>query len=110
MANTGNDHNDGDKFIAGNIRNHLQNWYKLTSDPMVLNIVKGYKIEFISTPVQNTEPKECSFSYVEKQYISEEIKKLMQKQVIERSSDEPGQYVSTIFLRPKKEWEVPYDS
>ena len=102
MANTGNDHNDGDKFIAGNIRNHLQNWYKLTSDPMVLNIVKGYKIEFISTPVQNTEPKECSFSYVEKQYISEEIKKLMQKQVIERSSDEPGQYVSTIFLRPKK--------
>ena len=36
---------------AGTIKYHLEQWGKLTSDPQILNIVGGCKIEFDQPPL-----------------------------------------------------------
>ena len=35
---------------------HLSNWAKITTDPWVLEIAAGYKLEFMDTPVQSHPP------------------------------------------------------
>ena len=72
----------------------------ITSDQVVLNIVKGYKTEFSNIPWQSNEPRENAFSDTEHGTIQAEIAKLLAKKVIVLS--QPNQFVSNIFLRPKR--------
>ena len=88
-------------FKAGNISNYYSKWMELTSDPEVLHTVKGQLIEFTTTPYQHQAPAEKKFSAEESNIIQCEINKLLQKEVIQSTSYEPGQFISTIFLRPK---------
>ena len=46
-------------------------------------------------------PKEIKFSNVETWFIDTEIKRLLEKSVIVPSCHETGEFVSTIFVRPK---------
>ena len=63
---------------------------------------KGCQIEFKSnTPHQMKHPKEIKFSNVETGFIDTEIKRLLEKGVIVPSCHETGEFVSTIFVRPK---------
>ena len=41
---------------AGRLQYFLENWEKLTSNPAILNIVKGYQIPFLSVPIQKSCP------------------------------------------------------
>ena len=41
---------------AGRLQYFLENWEKLTSNPAILNIVKGYQIPFLSAPIQKSCP------------------------------------------------------
>ena len=43
-------------FKAGNISNYYSKWMELTSDPEVLQTVKGQLIEFTTTPYQHQAP------------------------------------------------------
>ena len=88
-------------FKAGSISTCYSRWLDLTSDPEVLSTVKGQPIEFISTPFQERVPPQKIFSAKESTIIQSEINKLLQKEVIVTASNEPGQFISTIFLRPK---------
>ena len=88
-------------FKAGNISNYYSKWMELTSDPEVLHTVKGQLIEFTTAPYQHQAPAEKKFSAGESNIIQCEINKLLQKEVIQSTSYEPGQFISTIFLRPK---------
>ena len=88
-------------FKAGNISKFYSKWLELTSDPEVLNTVKGQSIEFTSTPYQDQVPAQKKFSAEESNIIQCEINKLLQKEVVKLTSHEPGQFISTIFLRPK---------
>lgn len=92
-----------DQITAGGIQYHLETWKRLTSDPVILGIVQGCRIEFTETPYQQVEPREISFSKEEKDWVDIELRKLYSKGVIVESVDEPRQFVSTIFLRPKKD-------
>ena len=90
-------------FIAGNIANHVSDWELITSDLSILETVRGYKIEFDSTPVQSYIP--CvNFSKGEEVIIDTEIDRLLNKGVICRASHCEGEFISTVFTRPKKEW------
>lgn len=96
--------NTPDNFTAGKIALHLVNWKKLTSDPWVLNAVKGIDICFEEKPRQYSQPKPIKFSETEIHFIDKEIEKLLQKNVIqlaERTDD--GSFVSNIFIRMKKD-------
>ena len=75
---------------------------KLTKDPSVLEIVSGIKIPFISCPIQDQIPV-CSFSKNQTAVIDLEIAELLQKKAIVRVSPCPDQFLSSIFLVPKKD-------
>ena len=80
----------------------MLNWGKLTTDPHILNMVKGCKIDFDQLPHQRQPPCQHQLSNKETETISTEIEKLLFKGVLLKSSHEEGEFLSTIFLRPKK--------
>ena len=88
-------------FKAGKISKFYAKWLELTLDPEVLYTVKGQSIEFTSTPYHDQVPAQKKFSAEESNIIQCEIKKSLQKEVIKSTSHEPGQFISTIILRPK---------
>ena len=87
---------------AGRLCFFTENWQKLTKDPSVLEIVSGIKIPFISCPIQDQIPV-CSFSKNQTAVIDLEIVELLQKKAIVRVSLCPDQFLSSIFLVPKKD-------
>ena len=88
-------------FTAGSLSKFYSRWLELTSDPEVLSTVKGQFIEFTATPYQDRVPAQKKFCAAESTIIQSEINKLLQKEVIKPARNEPGQFISTIFLRPK---------
>ena len=76
-------------------------WQELTSDPEILNTVNGQNIELTRTPWQNRVPTQKAFNVEETKIIEAEIKTLLLKGIIRPAPHEPGEFISTIFLRPK---------
>ena len=87
---------------AGNLLHNLDVWRKITSDPWALETVSGYHSEFDTLPVQSVLPRPTPFSEREKQLIDEEITKLLTKRAIRKVSSCPYEFISNIFLVPKK--------
>ncbi len=82
-------------FQAGNIQNCLNAWRNLTSDKAILSTVRGATIDFNETP-QLTCPVPVQFS-------DQEIAIMLSKNIIEVASHTPGEVISNIFTRPKKD-------
>ena len=87
---------------AGKIRLFAQNWRKLTSDPHIMEIVEGWKLPLKSRPHQVREPGVISMSQKEQEVIDLEIQSMLQKEVIQIAEPSTDQFVSNIFVRPKK--------
>ena len=75
----------------------------ITSDPWVIQTITGVNIEFTSKPFQVIAPCENTFSTAESEAIDLEVQKLLQKGVISKTPHEPGEFISQIFIRPKKD-------
>ena len=84
-------------FKAGQIANCVHQWNMLTSDPEVLDI------QFESISKQNDIPLPNLFCQAESEAVAIEIDKLMSKGVIEPCMKESNDFISKIFLRPKKD-------
>ena len=82
---------------------------KITSAPWVLETVSGYHLEFNTLPVQSVLPRPPPFGEREKQLIDEEIIKLLTKGAtyIKKVSSCPYEFISNIFLVPKKTGDLP---
>jgi len=95
---------DPTTFKAGKLREFMLCWRRITSDSNILNYVSGVKISFEgnSLPVQ-TRYRPSVFNRYEEQIVQQEITTLLSKGVIEYSSHEAGEFISTIFLRPKSD-------
>ena len=82
-------------------------WEKITSDKFILDIVSHCHIEFID----NVEPKQdifnvkSVFNSKESDIVSNEIQKLLAIDVIKEVQSMKDQFLSPIFLRPKKNGE-----
>ena len=63
----------------------------------------GYKIEFFVPPVQFDTPGPIKFSMQETANVDAQITKFLEKGIIVESSHEDGEFISNIFLRPKKD-------
>lgn len=61
----------------------------------------GEESEFNILPHQLHAPKPNTFTTLEKVFVEKEIKKLLGKGVIVKSTHEPKEFISPIFLRPK---------
>lgn len=79
-------------------------WQDITDDPEVLDWVEHCHLEFIDdiSPVQEPDYKVIKFNDTESAIIDSEIVKLLNKGVIVESPHSQGEFVSSIFLRLKK--------
>ena len=88
------------------MRQFFREWEKITSDHVILEAVKGYKIEFdpkLICPTRTNVSRQYKRSASEIINIQEELKNLKIKNVIEHSSPcVTDGFVSNIFTRPKK--------
>ena len=91
------------QFSAGRLGNFIQEWRKITSDSEILQTVAGLKIEFVdnTAPVQTSTPSSY-FNMKERAIVDAEVQTLLQKGVLEETTPVDGEYLSNIFLRPKK--------
>ena len=90
-------------FKAGCVKDHIDNWRSVTTDPIILDSIKHHHIKFEGGywPAQATKPRQITFSSGEKEIISAEITKLLSKGVIELTNPLNGDLLSSIFVRPK---------
>ena len=89
-------------FRAGKLRNHVDYWKSLTSDPQIIKMIKGTKIELERDVLQDIKPTPYVFMQGEREKIHQEIQNLLKKGVIVKSKDSDG-YVSNIFTREKSD-------
>lgn len=84
----------------------VEKWQKITSDENILDIVQHCHIEFINNenPV-NTKIPNCHFNSKEEEIIGLEIQKLLDMKVLKEVQHHPEEFLSPIFLRPKKDGE-----
>ena len=90
------------KFEGGCISSFLPSWENLTNDPEILQMVSGLHIEFKETPFQ-MERFPTNALLKNQVVVDEEIESLIKKKVIKLDSKEQGDFISPIFLRPKKD-------
>ena len=69
--------------------------------------MKSQFIEFTTNPYQERVPAQKKFSVDESTVIQSEINKLLQKEVMIPTRNEPGQFISTTFLRLKPDGTPP---
>ena len=87
---------------AGGLSGNLPKWREFTSDPWILQSVSGYHLEFETTPHQVNLPKFPKFTKREADLIESEIKKLISKGAVTEVSPCDDEFISTVFLVPKK--------
>lgn len=91
-----------DHFQAGQIRYCLPSWKEVSIDKDILEMVQGINIDFTETPVQRKNPQNYNFSKEQTTAIDSEIVELLQKGVIRKTDHSEDDFLSPIFVRPKK--------
>ena len=84
------------------LAHHLDAWRSLTNDNVILSYVAGVDIPLIACPTQSVLPK-CIVSGDEMQYVDIEISTLLERGIIQNSVHEQGEFISNVFLCPKKQ-------
>jgi hypothetical protein len=92
-----------DTFQACRVKQCMSRWRSVTSDPWILKNLYGYKLELINTPVQDRPIPEIRFNKKEKDIMQQEVDKFIDKGILVFSEHEPEEFVSNVFLRPKKD-------
>jgi reverse transcriptase-like protein len=82
---------------------YIKEWKNLTDDEFVLQAIKNFKIPFIRTPLQRKIPNEFKFSNVERDVARLAILELIKSGSVFKIEPKPDQFISRIFLVPKKE-------
>ena len=87
----------------GRLQFFLQNWEKLTSDPFILNTVHGFQIPFLSEPSQVASPHAIPMNSEQATLVDQEVQEMMNKGAIKSTNCSQKQFLSPIFLVPKKD-------
>lgn len=96
-------HRQANNFSAGQIRYCLPEWEKITIDEDILKMVEGVDIQFTDLPVQEHQACNHQFSQEQTEAIDLEISELLKKGVIKKTPHSAYEYVSPIFVVPKKD-------
>ena len=90
-------------YVAGRLKQFVLVWQTITFDYFILSSIKGVKIEFVEYPKQTMIPREYNFDATELVIIDRQIEKFLQTGVIEKTTHREGEYISNIFIQPKKD-------
>ena len=80
----------------------LKHWKSITKDKFLLGLVRGIKLNFHSLPWQLNPPSPIAMSEYEMSLVDEEVQGMVRKGAIVRVGSAWGQFLSSIFLIPKK--------
>ena len=87
---------------AGRLSRFVEKWKTLSSDPWVLQSVRGYRLPFREHPFQ-TRPPPCTLSSEERVFVNREVQSLLLKGAIEQTPQGLVKgFISPIFTIPKK--------
>ena len=88
--------------IAGRTALYAENWYTLTTSSFVRSMIMGVTITFSEVPNMFTLPRDFLMSDDDKELVDVEIQSMLNKGAIIKVHPVQNQFVSNIFLRPKK--------
>ena len=89
--------------VGGRLTYFHRQWEQMTSDPEILKMVSGFSLPMVDFEPQKSVPYPLRFSPHEHRAADEEIQKLLAKDAIMKCDGiYPGDFVSTVFIRPKK--------
>ena len=80
----------------------FDNWCQISRDPWVLQCVQGYRLEFETAPHQVSWPTAPNFTAAQALAIDHEVSKLLKKGAVTQTLHTQGEFLSNIFLVPKK--------
>ena len=85
----------------------MHEWRRLTDDPIILDMIEHYHVEFDRTFFKIKQEKNFQhrFNAAESQIIENEIAKLVSMGVLVEVQHDVDQFLSPIFVRPKKNGE-----
>ena len=89
--------------LAGRIQKFLENWKVLTSDKHILDVVKGWVVPLLSTPIQSKIPHPVSMNYEEERAMDLEVASMLTKGAIREAIPKADQFLSNVFVTPKGE-------
>nr|CAH7726458.1 unnamed protein product [Callosobruchus chinensis] len=87
--------------MVGRLRNFLPKWKEITQDKRILSWILGLKIPFVIKPTQSLQPSEIHWSDSEKITLRASVQELLAMGAISKVSHCKGEFISSIFLRPK---------
>lgn len=92
-------------FQGGRLQQFIEDWKLITSDSEILQTVSGLCLEFDCQDNQLplSFPSQPRLNEHEINVINVEIDKLCKKGVIAQCFEEPGQFVSPVFVHPRKD-------
>lgn len=89
--------------VAGRLKNFFSNWKIITSDQRILEAIRGVTIDFYECPTQQFVPSQYKFNSSEVKIIDEQLESFLSRGIIEKAVHTKGEYISNIFIRPKKD-------
>ena len=89
--------------IAGRTKYFTSAWQEITADKQILEMTQGCPLEFESMPKQLSKAHPISHNPAERKIINIELDKLLSKGVIEETTHLEGEFLSSIFVRKKKD-------
>ena len=87
---------------AGQLKFCIKQWQTITSDKVILDIVKGYKLDFITMPTQAFPPQQPKFEKHEEMALNTLLEELIQKGVIVKCFHEDGMSYHQFFYDLRK--------
>ena len=90
-------------FSAGQISFCLAQWKQITIDEEILKMVEGVDNNFAELPVQEKPAYKHIFSTEQIHAIDLEVSELLKKGVIRKAHHSNKEYISPIFVQPKKD-------
>ena len=89
--------------IAGRTKYFISAWQEITADKQILEMIQGCPTEFESMPKQLSKAHPISHNPDERKIINIELDRLLSKGVIEETTHLKGEFLSSIFVRKKKD-------
>ena len=93
----------GNVPLAGRLQYFLENWKILTNDPKILEWVFELKMDFQEEPFQERVPHQVQISMQECELINQEVGAMLRKGTIHPVHSKDSQFLSNLFLVPKKD-------
>ena len=89
--------------MVGRLKHFVRAWMKITQDPKILDIVKGYQIPFHLKPFHSKAPSQPTGSREEGKLVELEVKGMLKKGLIRKVQTSKEEFVSNLFFVKKKD-------